>query len=115
MFTLTITLPLFVVVLILIGGVALGYAIRGSQRLKMRTRIEELEAERHSSNSRILELEKETLELESHLREWKSPVIPIKKTAGPVIEEKPTIASRDMSLRKQLLGKDDKNRHSASR
>lgn len=84
--------------------------------MKMRKLIEELEQERVSGNTRVLELEKETLELETRLREWQSPVIPIKKSATPVAEEtNPKITPRDMSLRKQLLGKDDKNRHSASR
>ncbi len=116
MFTMTISLPVYVVSFLLIAGAALGYAVRAGQRLRMRKTIEELEQARHAANARVLELEKETLHLESSIREWQIPVIPFKKPAGSAADAvTPRITAPDMSLRKQLLRKNDDNRHSASR
>ncbi len=116
MFTMTITLPIYVVLLLIIAGVALGYAVRAGQRLKLRKTISELEEASNLDNSRILELEKETLSLETRLREWQIPVIPLKKPVSAGADPgTPKIPALDMSLRKQLLKKNNDNRHSASR
>ena len=80
--------------------------------LKYRAKIEELEREILNNYAHILELERETLHMETKIQDIKSPVITM-KTPGKEVE----VTSQkvpDISLRKQLLSKENMGQQSAS-
>ena len=84
-------------------SVLAGFAFRAKKILKFKAKIEELEREILSNYEHILELERETLNIETRLHDIKSPVITMKAP-----DKELQVTSKkvpDISLRKQLLAK----------
>ena len=103
MLTNEVSLNIYLLAFILGLSVLVGFAFRAKMILKARTKIEELEREILNNYEVILELERETLSMQSHMQDIKSPVIAMKT---PTLE--PPVTSKkipDIILRKQLLAK----------
>lgn len=103
MLTNEVSLNIYLLAFILGISVFVGFAFRAKMILKARTKIEELEREILNNYEVILELERETLAMQSHMQDIKSPVIAMKT---PTLE--PQVTSKkipDIMLRKQLLAK----------
>ena len=112
MLTIEVTLNIYLLASILVLSVLVGFAFRAGMVMKCRTKIEELEREILNNYEHILELERETLHMESRIQDTKSPVITMKT---PVKEEAVTSKKvPDISLRKQLLSKKNIEQQSAS-
>jgi cell division protein FtsL len=112
MLTNEVTVNIYLLAFILGLSVFVGFAIRAKIILKYRAKIEELEREILNNCAHILELERETLQMETKIQDIKIPVIAMKtpiKEAEPASHKVP-----DISLRKQLLSKKNKEPHSAS-
>jgi hypothetical protein len=111
---LTIEFSLNVLILGLIVGVSaiIGYCIRSRQTTKSRDRIAELEEEMLNNYAEILELQKDYLSMESKLRDFQIPVIPIKTIVKESQEENQKFP--DISLRKKLLGKENEIKQSVA-
>ena len=112
MLTTEVTLNIFLLAFILGLSVLVGFAFRAKMYLKFRTKIQELEREILNNCEHILELEKETLNIENQMQDIKSPVITMKAPA----KELEVISKKvpDISLRKQLLSKKNIEQQSAS-
>ena len=79
---------------------------------KCRAKIAELEREILNNYEHILELERETSNMESRIQDIKSPVITMKTP-----NKEPEVISKkvpDISLRKQLLSRKNNEHQSAS-
>jgi hypothetical protein len=90
-----------------IGFGLAGYAIRSVVLKKLRSRIQELEAEMLQNHAEILALQKENTELADKLRNNAVPVIPI--TGTP--KENPGDNLPDAATRKKLLSTSNKKGH----
>ena len=112
MLTNEVTVNIFLLAIILVLSVFVGFAIRARVVLKYRAKIEQLEREILNHCSHILDLERETLQMETKIQDIKIPVIAM-KTPGKEVE--PTTQKvPDISLRKQLLSNKNIEPHSAS-
>jgi hypothetical protein len=112
MFINEVTVNVYLLASILGLSVFVGFAFRAKMILRYRSKIEELEREILSNYEIILELERETLNMESQMQDIKSPVITM-KTPNKELE----VVSKklpDISLRKQLLLKKNIKHQSAS-
>jgi hypothetical protein len=78
----------------------------------MKMRVGELEQEMLNSDAEILELQKDYLLVESQLRDFQIPVIPIKTLVKDSPDEKEKY--QEISLRKKLLGKENLLQHSVA-
>jgi len=103
--TIEFTVNILVLAAMLIGSLLVGLGIRSRQVMKGRLRIEELENEMLSNYAEILDLQKEHAAMESKLRDFEIPVIPIKTVVKEGLEENDKF--QDVSLRKKLLSKDN--------
>ena len=112
MLTNEVTLNIYLLASVLGLSVLVGFAMRAGMILKCRTKIEELEREILSNYEHILELERETMNMESRMQDIKSPVITMK--ASPAEMEVASKKVPDISLRKQLLSKKNIEQQSAS-
>jgi hypothetical protein len=112
MLTNEVTVNIYLLAFILGLSVFGGFAIRTKIISKYRAKIEELERQILNHCSHILDLERESLQMESKIQDIKIPVITMKtpgKEAEPASKKVP-----DISLRKQLLAKKNIEPHSAS-
>ncbi len=85
MITNEVTVNIYLLASILGISVLAGFAFRAKMILKCRAKIEELEREILNNYEHILELERETSNMESQMQDIKSPVITMKtpnKEAG---------------------------------
>jgi ABC-type siderophore export system fused ATPase/permease subunit len=96
------SINVFVLALIILIAAILGFLARGAQVRRKLDKIDELEREVLSNYAQILELEKENTALESKLQDITIPVIAMKAT---VQEENKKVP--DITLRKQLLSKEN--------
>ena len=103
MLTNEVSVNIYLLAFILGLSVFVGFAFRAKMILKARTKIEELEREILNNYEVILELERETLSMQTHMQDIKSPVI----TMNAANKEVQVISKKipDISLRKQLLSK----------
>jgi hypothetical protein len=107
-----VTINIYLLAFILGLSVFVGFVIRTKIILKYRAKIEELERDILNNCAHILELERETLQMENKIQDTQIPVITMKtinKEVEPVSQKLP-----DISLRKQLLSKKNIEPHSAS-
>jgi|SRR5450432_4424927 cell division protein FtsL len=104
MLTNEVSLNIYLLAFVLGLSVFVGFAFRAKMILKARNKIQELEREILNNYEVILELERETLKMESQMQDIKSPVITMK---APDKEELQVTSKKvpDISLRKQLLAK----------
>ncbi len=112
MLTNEVTVNIYLLAFILGISVLAGFALRAKMILKYRAKIEELEREILNNYEHILELERETSNMESQMQDIKSPVITM-KTPNKELD----VTSKkvpDISLRKQLLSKKNIEQQSAS-
>ncbi|HEY4967584.1 MAG TPA: hypothetical protein VII28_14360 [Puia sp.] len=112
MLTNEVTVNIYLLAIILGLSVFVGFAMRAKIILRYRAKIEKLEREILNNCAHILELERETLQMETKFQDIKIPVITMKtpnKQAEPTIQKVP-----DISLRKLLLSKKKIEPHSAS-
>jgi hypothetical protein len=103
MLTNEVSLNIYLLAFVLGLSVFAGFAFRAKLILKAKAKIEELQREILNNYEVILELERETLSMQSRMQDIKSPVITM-KAAGKEAE----VTSKkvpDISLRKQLLAK----------
>jgi hypothetical protein len=105
MLTIEVSLNILVLILIVAVSALTGYGIRSRQLAKTRDRISELEEEMLSNYAEILDLQKDYLNMESKLKDFQIPVIPIKTVVKENQEENEKFT--DISLRKKLLGKEN--------
>lgn len=105
MLTIEFSLNVVILGLIVLISAMTGYCIRARQINKGRVRIAELEEEMLNNYAEILELQKDYLSMESKLRDFQIPVIPIKTLVKETQEESQKFP--DISLRKKLLGKEN--------
>ena len=112
MFTNEVTVNVYLLATILGLSVFVGFAFRAKMILRYRAKIEELEREILNNYEHILELERETSNMESTIQDIKSPVITMKNPN----KELEVISKKvpDISLRKQLLSKKNIEQQSAS-
>ena len=103
MLTNEVSLNIYLLAFVLGLSVFIGFAFRAKMILKARNKIQELEREILNNYEVILELERETLKMESQMQDIKSPVITMKASD----KELQVISKKvpDISLRKQLLAK----------
>jgi len=103
MLTNEVSLNIYLLAFVLGLSVFVGFAFRAKMILKARNKIQELEREILNNYEVILELERETLKMESQMQDIKSPVITMKASD----KELQVISKKvpDISLRKQLLAK----------
>ncbi len=104
MLTNEVTLNIFLLASIVILAVLSGFSFRSGMIIKSRTKIEELQREILNNYEQILELERETYNMEVQMQDIKSPVIAMKASAANE-ELRSTKKVPDISLRKQLLSK----------
>lgn len=90
-----------------IGFGLAGYAFRSIVLKKMRSRIQELEAEMLQNHAEILSLQRENTELADKLKNNSVPVIPI--TGTP--KDNPADNLPDAATRKKLLSSTTKKGH----
>jgi hypothetical protein len=112
MLTNEVTVNIYLLAFILGLSAFVGFAIRAKIILKYRAKIEELERDILNNCAHILELERETMQMENKIQDIQIPVITMKtinKEAEPASQNLP-----DISLRKQLLSKKNIEPHSAS-
>jgi hypothetical protein len=112
MLTNEVTVNIYLLAFILVLSVFIGFAIRAKIILKYRAKIEQLERDILNNCAHILELERETLQMENKIQDTKIPVITMKtlnKEVEPASQKLP-----DISLRKQLLSNKNIEPHSAS-
>ena len=103
MLTNEVSLNIYLLAFVLGLSVFIGFAFRAKMILKARNKIQELEREILNNYEVILELERETLKMESQMQDIKSPVITMKAP-----DKELQVTSKkvpDISLRKQLLAK----------
>jgi cell division protein FtsL len=113
MLTNEVSLNIYLLAFIILAAATAGFSLRTRLITQCRRKIQELEREILNNYENILELEKETSTMESALQDLKSPVISMKKPAGKEdLHISPGVP--DISLRKQLLSKDNLGKHSAS-
>src|SRR5689334_12074729 len=112
MLAIEIPINIFILFLVVVGAVLVGFSFRSSQMRKARAKIIELEAEMMSNHAEILELQRDNMELQTRFKELKSPVIPIKTAASK--EDLSAGKMPDASLRKQLLVTDDVKQQTAA-
>ena len=105
MLTNEVTLNIYQLSFILGFSVLVGFAFRAKMILKYRAKIERLEKEIMNNYEHILELERETLNMESRMQDIKSPVITMKAPNKEVEDISKKVP--DISLRKQLLSKEN--------
>jgi|SRR5450432_1843276 len=112
MFTNEVTLNVYLLASVLGISFLVGFAIKAKMVIRARTKIEELEREIMTNYEHILELERETMNLENRMQDIKSPVITMKASG----KEEAVISAKvpDISLRKELLAKKNSEQHSAS-
>jgi hypothetical protein len=110
MLTLEFSLNILILAGIVIISVLAGFSLRGRQVTKSRQKIVALEREMLSNYAEILELQKDYLHMESKLRDFQIPVIPIKSVVKDVLEENQKLP--EISLRKKLLIKESLLHHS---
>jgi cell division protein FtsL len=103
MLTNEVSLNIYLLAFVLGLSVFVGFAFRAKMILKARNKIQELEREILNNYEVILELERETLKMESQMQDIKSPVITMKAPDKEV--QVTTKKVPDISLRKQLLAK----------
>ncbi|MDP4131267.1 MAG: hypothetical protein Q8918_16165 [Bacteroidota bacterium] len=106
MFINEVTLNIYLLVVIVGLSVLAGFSFRAKMIVKSRNKIQELEREILHNYEQILELERETLNMEVQMQDIKSPVIAMKAPSG---NEEMRISKKvpDISLRKELLGKNN--------
>jgi len=112
MLTYEVTVSIYQLAFILVLAVFAGFALRAKIILRYRAKIEELEREILNNCAHILDLERETLQMENKIQDIKIPVITMKapnKEAEVTSQKVP-----DIFLRKQLLAKKNITPHSAS-
>ncbi len=112
MLTNEVTLNIYLLASILGLAVLVGFAFRAGMVLKAKAKIEELEREILTNYEHILELERETLHMESQMQDIKSPVIAMKSPSKEMEVRSKKVP--DISLRKQLLSKKNTEQQSAS-
>jgi hypothetical protein len=105
MLTIEFSLNVLILGLIVVVSALVGYSIKSRQTSKTRGRIAELEEEMLNNYAEILELQKDYLSMESKLRDFQIPVIPIKTVVKESQEENQKFP--DISLRKKLLDKNN--------
>jgi hypothetical protein len=105
MLTIEFTLNVLMLGLIVLFSALVGYSIKSRQTAKSRGRIAELEEEMLNNYAEILELQKDYLNMESKLRDFQIPVIPIKTVVKENQDESQKFP--DISLRKKLLDKNN--------
>jgi hypothetical protein len=111
MLTNEVTLNIYLLASIIVLAVIAGFSFRASLIIKSRAKIEELEREILNNYEQILELERETYNMETRMQDIKSPVIAMKSSITGE-ELRTTKKLPDISLRKQLLSK--KNIHQSA-
>jgi len=112
MLTNEVTLNIYLLASVIGLAVLIGFAFRAKMILKAKAKIEELEREIMNNYELILELERDSLNMENRIQDIKSPVIAMKSPNKEV-----EVASKkvpDISLRKQLLAKKNIEQQSAS-
>ena len=114
MLTNEVSLNIYLLATVLGLSVFVGFAFRARMILKCRSKIEELEREILNNYAHILELEKETLTIETRMQDIKSPVITMTMNAPHKEAEVTSKKVPDISLRKQLLSKKNIEQQSAS-
>jgi len=112
MLTNEVTVNIYLLASILGISVLVGFAFRTKMIQKCRSKIAELEREILNNYEHILELERETSNMESRIQDIKSPVI----TMNTPNKELEVISKKvpDISLRKQLLSRKNIEHQSAS-
>ena len=112
MLTYEVTVNIYLLASIVGFSVLVGFAFRTKMIRKYRAKIAELEREILNNYEHILELERETSNMESTIQDIKSPVITMKNPN----KELEVISKKvpDISLRKQLLSKKNIEQQSAS-
>src|SRR5882762_8602447 len=108
-----VTINVFVFALILFAAAIVGYGFRSRRTMKSLSKIEKLERELLSNYAQILDLEKENTTLEGKLQDIKIPVISMKAATR---EEEHQVNHKvpDTTLRKQLLSKENLQKHIAT-
>jgi hypothetical protein len=101
MLTIEFSLNLFMLGAIVIVSALVGFSIRSRQLVRSRLRVAALEKEMLSNYAEILELQRDYINMESQLKDFHIPVIPIKSKMKDIQEENSGIP--DISLRKKLL------------
>src|ERR1035437_3886098 len=109
MLTIEFSLNVLILGLIVVVSALTGYGVRARQIVRRRARIAELEEEMLNNYAEILELQKDYLSMESKLRDFQIPVIPIKTVVKETQEESQKFP--DISLRKKLLDKENGIKH----
>ncbi len=84
MLTNEVTLNIYLLVIFMAMCVFAGFAFRAKIILRYREKIEELERDILANCSTILDLERETLKLESQAEDMKIPVIAMNKKSSSV-------------------------------
>jgi hypothetical protein len=112
MLTNEVTLNIYLLASILGLSVLIGFAFRARMFLKAKAKIEELEKEIMNNYELILELERETLQMETVIQDTKSPVITMKTPPKELDTRSKKVP--DIMLRKQLLAKKNIEQQSAS-
>jgi ABC-type siderophore export system fused ATPase/permease subunit len=110
--TIELSLNVFILGMIVVVAAFLGYSVRSRQLAKSRVRIADLEEEMLNNYAEILELQKDYLNMESKLRDFQIPVIPIKTVVKETQEESQKFP--DISLRKKLLDKNSQIKQSVA-
>ena len=101
-----VTLNIYLLASIVALSLFAGFSFRAKRIVKSRAKIEALEREILNNYERILELERETYNMEARMQDIKSPVIAMKPA---VVNEELRVSKKvpDISLRKQLLSKEN--------
>ncbi|HTQ63464.1 MAG TPA: hypothetical protein VMI12_01630 [Puia sp.] len=112
MLTFEFSINIIVFAIVLLVSALVGFSFRSRQMAKSRSKIEELEREILNNYAQILDLEKENTSMESKLQDIEIPVIAMKPAIKEEQEEYQKVP--DISLRKQLLSKENLQKQSAS-
>ena len=112
MLTNEVTLNIYLLAFVLGVSVLIGFAFRAGIVLKCKAKIQELEREILNNYEHILEMERDSLDMEMQMQQVQIPVISMKSSNKEieVISKK----APDITLRKQLLAKKISEQQSAS-
>jgi len=112
MLSIEFTINIFVFGLVVLVAAIIGYSLRSRKIMKSLLKIEQLEREVLSNYAQILDLEKENTTMENKLQDIKIPVIAMKATIRDEQEVNQKVP--DITLRKQLLSKENLRKHIAT-
>ena len=105
MLAIQVTLNVFFIAGLFALSFVVGFLLRGSRVMSLKSKVAELEKEILTSHAEILQVQREKIELMQSMNVPPIPVIPL----NPSKEEKSAEVNPDVSARKKLLGKPSSN------